>query len=141
MTDAQLVKTWSVAAVVNAVGRVTTGDSSCHHERRLLCWSGILTVDPLYSLRVVSQGLAASLLFLSWASTPSTFLFGMCWNALVLGSESKRLFMVVLIFSGTFVVMPLATASLFGRANFQKNYGVVFMSFGLSALVAAWVSL
>ncbi|EER02621.1 hypothetical protein Pmar_PMAR003890 [Perkinsus marinus ATCC 50983] len=63
MTDAQLVKTWSVAAVVNAVGRVTTG---------------------------------------------------------------------------TFVVMPLATASLFGRANFQKNYGVVFMSFGLSALVAAW---
>ncbi|KAF4679337.1 hypothetical protein FOZ63_022595, partial [Perkinsus olseni] len=79
-----------------------------------------------YSLRVVSLGLAASLLFLSRTSAPSQFLVGMCWNAFVLG--------------GTFVVMPLATASLFGRANFQKNYGVVFMAFGFSALAAAWVT-
>ncbi|KAF4657511.1 hypothetical protein FOZ61_006235 [Perkinsus olseni] len=111
MTDSQLVRTWSLAAVVNAIGRVTTG---------------ILTTDSLYSLRVVSLGLAASLLFLSRTSAPSTFLVGMCWNAFVLG--------------GTFVVMPLATASLFGRANFQKNYGVVFMAFGFSALAAAWVT-
>ncbi|KAF4685798.1 hypothetical protein FOZ60_006072 [Perkinsus olseni] len=95
MTDSQLVRTWSLAAVVNAIGRVTTG---------------ILTTDPLYSLRC----------------SITTFLVGMCWNAFVLG--------------GTFVVMPLATASLFGRANFQKNYGVVFMAFGFSALAAAWVT-
>ncbi|KAF4669662.1 hypothetical protein FOL47_002408 [Perkinsus chesapeaki] len=111
MNDLQLVKTWSLAAVVNAIGRVMTG---------------ALTTDPLFSLRAVSIGLAASLLFLSQTTTPASFLLGMCWNAFVLG--------------GTFVVMPLATAALFGPTNFQKNYGLVFMGFGISALVAAWVT-